>query len=209
MLKHGNRIVAKTYLIVKNEILKYLSKYTKITTELENAITENTFIKSFNKGTMLLSEGDVSTECYFLLKGCVRSYIIEKGEEKTVEFYTEEQVVTPSNYGKSTPSNYYLECIEDVIVSVGNPKLEEETFQKYPQLESLSRVIAEIIMAKNQDSFAKFKTSNPEERYLNMLTTRPELIQRAPQHQIASYLGVKPESLSRIRKRIFDKKVIS
>lgn len=191
---------------MKKEILKYLSKYTEITSQLENVITKSTFIETFKKGTMLLSEGDFSNECYFLLKGCIRSYIIENGEEKTIEFYTEEQVVTPLNYEKSTPSNYYLECIEDVIVSVGNPKLEKETFKKYPQLESLSRVIAEIIMAKNQDSFAKFKTSNPEERYLNMLKTRPELIQRAPQHQIASYLGIKPESLSRIKKRLVHKK---
>ena len=61
-------------------------------------------------------------------------------------------------------------------------------------------------MAENQDFFAEFKTSNPEERYLNMLKARPNLIQRVPQHQIASYLGIKPESLSRIRKRIIDKK---
>ncbi|PXX23723.1 Crp/Fnr family transcriptional regulator [Arenibacter sp. ARW7G5Y1] len=191
---------------MKSEILKYLSKYTKVTNELESAIIKSTFIESFKKGTILLNAGDISNECYFLLKGCIRSYIIENGEEKTIEFYTEEQVVTPFNYGKSTPSNYYLECTENVIVSVGNPKLEKETFLQYPQLESLSRVIAEVIMAKNQDSFAKFKTSNPEERYLNMLKERPELIQRVPQHQIASYLGIKPESLSRIRKRIINKK---
>lgn len=191
---------------MKKEIIKYLSKYTKITTELENIISENTFIKSIEKGTTLLSEGEISTECYFLLKGCIRSYIIENGEEETIEFYTEEQVVMPPNYGKATPSKYYLECMENVIVSVGNPKMEKETFQKHPQLESLSRLIAEIIMAENQDFFAEFKTSNPEERYLNMLKARPNLIQRVPQHQIASYLGIKPESLSRIRKRIIDKK---
>ena len=61
-------------------------------------------------------------------------------------------------------------------------------------------------MAKQQESFAEFKTSTPEERYLNVLKTRPDLIQRAPQHQIASYLGIKPESLSRIKKRITNKK---
>ncbi|NJB81806.1 Crp/Fnr family transcriptional regulator [Wenyingzhuangia aestuarii] len=191
---------------MKNEILKYLSKYTKITHELESAIVNSTFIEHFKKGTILLKEGDVCIECYFILKGCIRSYIVENGEEKTIEFYTEEYAVTPSNYGTSSPSNYYLECIENVIVSVGNPKLEKETFQKYPELESLSRVIGEVIMAKNQDSFAKFKTSNPEERYLDLLKNRSDLIQRVPQHQIASYLGIKPESLSRIRKRILTKK---
>jgi DNA-binding MarR family transcriptional regulator len=54
------------------------------------------------------------------------------------------------------------------------------------------------------ETFAEFKMSSPEERYLNLLKTRPDLIQRVPQHQIASYLGIKPESLSRIRKRIIN-----
>ena len=75
-------------------------------------------------------------------------------------------------------------------------------YEKYPQLESLSRVIAEVILTKQQESFTEFKTSSPEERYLNLLKTKPDLMQRVPQHQIASYLGIKPESLSRIRKRL-------
>jgi len=194
---------------MENKILEYLSKYTVITRELEHAITESAFIKSFKKGSILLKEGDISNECYFILKGCIRSYFIKDGEEKTTEFYTEEQAVTPSCYGKYIPSEHYLECIEDTVVNVGNPKLEKETFQKYPPLESLSRVIAEVIIAKHQESFAEFKTSTPEERYLSMLKTRPDLIQRTSLFQIASYLGIKPESLSRIRKRIMDKNIIS
>ncbi|SOE23832.1 cAMP-binding domain of CRP or a regulatory subunit of cAMP-dependent protein kinases [Spirosomataceae bacterium TFI 002] len=191
---------------MRNEILTYLSKYTEITEELESVISESTYIKTFKKGTILLKEGAFSTECYFVLKGCIRSYFLKDGEEKTIEFYTEEHAVTPTNYGKPTPSTYYLECVEDVIASVGNPELEKETFKRYPSLESLSRKIAEVIIAKNQESFTAFKTSNPEERYLNLLKTRPDLIQRIPNYQIASYLGIKPESLSRIRKRIMTKK---
>lgn len=191
---------------MKNEILKYLSKYTVITKELENAISESTFIKTFKKGSVLLKEGGISNECYFIIKGCVRSYSLKDGEEQTIEFYTEEQSVIPANYETLKPSESYLECLEDTIVSVGNPKLEKETFQKYPQLESLSRTIAETIILKQQVSFTEFRTSTSEERYLNMMKDRPDLHQRAPQHQIASYLGIKPESLSRIRKRIINKK---
>lgn len=194
---------------MEHKILKYLSKYTPITEELEQAIAENTFIKQFKKGTILLKEGDVSNECYFILNGCIRTYIIKDGIEKTIEFYTEEHVVTPISYGKPILSGYCIVCAEDTIVSIGNPKLEKETFKKYPQLESLSRIIAEVIMTKQQASFAEFKTSSPEERYLDLLKTRPDLYQRFPQHQIASYLNIKPESLSRIRKRILHKKEIT
>jgi CRP-like cAMP-binding protein len=187
---------------MKNEIIKYLSKYIEITHELEEALLENTFIKSFKKGTILLKEGAISDECYFILKGCIRSYYLKDGEEKTSEIYTEEQAVTPLGCGEKIPSKHFLECIEDTIVNVGTPDLEKRMNQKFPVLESLSLAFSEAVITKYQDTFAEFKMASPEERYLNLLKTRPDLIQRVPQHQIASYLGIKPESLSRIRKRL-------
>lgn len=190
---------------MEQELIKCLSKYVEITDELETALNESAFIKRFGKGTVLLKEGEPSNECYFILKGCIRSYRYKNGEERTTEIYTEEQAVTLSCYGKNTPSEYYLECIENTIASVGTPELESEMFQKYPQLASLGKVISDVIMTQNQDAFAEFKMASPEERYLNLLKNRPGLIQRVPQHHLASYLGMKPESLSRIRKRIMKK----
>ncbi|MDO9679661.1 MAG: Crp/Fnr family transcriptional regulator [Bacteroidales bacterium] len=187
---------------MESEILKYLSKYIPITKELEEELSKIEFIKLFPKGTILLEEGKISNECYFIIKGCIRSFYNKDGEEKTTEFYTEEQAVIPSAYGKKIPSEYYVECIEDTIAGVGTPELETEVYRKFPQIESLNRALGEVIMAKYQDTFAEFKMASPEERYLALLKNRPDLIQRAPQHQIASYLGIKPESLSRIRKRI-------
>lgn len=191
---------------MENEILKYLSKYIPITTELKEEINKIEFIKCYDKGTIILEEGKVSNECFFIIKGCIRSYYIKDGEEKTTEFYTEEQAVVPSVYGNKIPSKHFLECIEDTIAGVGTPELETEIYQKFPQIESLNRALGEAIMAKNQDTFAEFKMASPEERYLALLKSRPDLIQIAPQYQIASYLGMKPESLSRIRKRIMSQK---
>jgi CRP-like cAMP-binding protein len=155
---------------------------------------------------VLLEEGEQCNECYFILKGCIRSYCIVEGDEKTTEFYTEEMVVSPSCYGKNTPSDLYLECIEETIATVGTPEMEAEGYEMNPQLLTLTRVMGEVIMSKYQDTIAEFKLTSPEQRYLNLLKNRPDLLQRAPQHQIASYLGIKPESLSRIRKRIMSKK---
>jgi len=189
-----------------NDILNYLSKYIPITEELEEEISKIEFIQRFDKGSVLLEEGKVSNECYFIIKGCVRSFYIKEGEEKTTEFFTEEQAIIPSGYGTKKRSEYYLECLEDTITGVGTPELETEMYQKFPQIESLNRALGEAIMAKNQDTFAEFKMASPEERYLNLLKSRPDLILRVPQHQIASYLGIKPESLSRIRNRIVKNK---
>lgn len=193
---------------MENEILKYLAKYIPITRELEEAIVATNFIRRFKKGCLLLREGGISNECYFVIKGCIRSYYIIDGEEKTTEFYTEEQSVTPSCYGKKTPSEYYLECVEDTIAGVGTPELETEMYGKFPQLELLNRAIGEEIMAKFQDTFAEFKMASPEQRYANLLKTRPDLLQRVPQYQIASYLGITAESLSRIRKRTVTKQLV-
>jgi CRP-like cAMP-binding protein len=192
---------------MENEIVKYLSKYLPITRELEAAIIESGFIKSFRKGTLLLKEGEISNECYFVIRGCIRSFYIKDGEEKTTEFYTEEMAVTPTVYGKKIPSEYFIECIEDTIAGVGNPDLETKLYKKFPQIELLNLALGEAIMAKYVETFAEFKMSSPEGRYLNMLKTRPDLMQRAPQHQIASFLGIKPESLSRIRKRTMNKSI--
>ena len=187
---------------MENEIIKYISKYIPVNPELEDAINNTGFIRSYKKGTLLLEQGRISTECYFIIKGCIRSYYLNDGEEKTIDFFTEEQSVTPSAFGRNIPSEYFLECIEDTIAGVGTPEIETDFYQRFPALESLNRVLAEVILSKSQDTFAEFKMASPEQRYINLLKNRPDLIQRAPQHQIASYLGITPESLSRIRKRM-------
>lgn len=176
-----------------------------VSKELEEAVIKSEFVKSYKKGTVLLEEGKISNECYLVIKGCIRSYYINDGNEITTDFFAEDQSVTPSAYGKKTPSAYYLECIEDTVAGVGTPELETEFFQKFPQLESLTRVMVEAIMSKQQDTFAEFKMASPEERYMQLQKNRPDLIQRVPQYQLASYLGVQPESLSRIRRRLSKK----
>jgi CRP-like cAMP-binding protein len=75
-------------------------------------------------------------------------------------------------------------------------------FNKYPQLETMIRKMMEINLGEIQEQFGEFINSSPEERYESVLRKRPQLVDRVPQHQLASYLGITPESLSRIKKRI-------
>jgi CRP-like cAMP-binding protein len=187
---------------MQNELIKYMSKYLDITKELEDALIESSFIKQFSKETILLKEGQISNECFFIFNGCIRSFYFEEGEEITTALYTEEQSVTPTCYGKNMPSKLYYECLEDTTVTVGTPNMEKEMYAKHPQLETLSRAIYDQKIADFQEELFDFKHSSPEQRYLKLLETRPNLFQRVPLHQIASYLGMKPESLSRIRKRL-------
>lgn len=190
---------------MQNILFDFISKYVSLTEEEKNAILSLDIFCSVKKGTTLLKEGQKTKHNYFVLKGCIRTYYIIEGEEKTTAFYTEMEGVTPHCVKSDTPSEYYLSCIEDTILVVSNPDMEVEINRKFPKFETMCRILSEEFLAKERIDFDKFKTSSPEERYLNLLQSRPDLIQRVPQHQLASYLGIKPQSLSRLRARILKK----
>jgi len=191
---------------MEKELVKFLSKYITLSEEEIQIIRENNLIREFKKGTILLTEGQVSNVCYLVLKGCVRSYYIVDGEEKTTEFYTENQPITPVSYTEKTPSEYYLSCLEDCFLSIGTQEKTTRFMKEFPKFAILVGIISNELLAKNQVSFDDFKNLSPEKRYLKLLEKRPDLINRVPQYYLASYLGIKPQSLSRIRKRVVDKK---
>lgn len=160
-------------------------------------------IVEFKKGTVLLREGQVANDCYFNIHGLVRLYYLSDGEEHTTAFFTEEQsIASMTSYLNRIPANHYLECIEDCTLAVFNFEKERELYAVYPQFESLCRLSLEEDFGKQQETLSSYIASSPEKRYLNLLETRPDLLNRVPQYLLASYLGVKPESLSRIRKRV-------
>ena len=190
---------------MKHELIKYISQHVALTEELERIVIESSNIKTYEKGTLILKENSISNESFLVLKGCLRAFVINDGDEKTIEIYTEGQPIVPKNYGKNKPTGQFLECVEDCIMNVNSPEFEAAMFLKYPQFESICRIIGEIIMEQQQDVFTNYKMTNPEDRYIHLTENRPELFQRVPQYQIASYLGLTPQSLSRIRKRLAQK----
>ena len=184
----------------------FLSKYITLTHEEKNALLSLDLFHAIKKGTILLKEGQKTKNSYFVLKGCMRTYYVIDGEEKTTAFYTELEGLTPPCVISKTPSDCYVNCIEDSILLISDADMGAEVNSKFPRFDTLCRILSEELLAKQQIDFDAFKTSSPEQRYLNLLNKRPDLIQRVPQHQLASYLGIKPQSLSRLRARILDKK---
>ena len=186
-------------------LFDFISKYISLTEDEKNALLSLDLFHSVKKGTVLLKEGQKSNSNYFVLKGCLRKYYIIDGEEKTTAFYSEMEAFTPPCVVSKTPSEYFLSCLEDTILIISNADMEEEVNSKFPKFEIMCRKLSEELLAKERIDFDEFKTSSPEQRYLNLLEKRPDLMQRVPQHQLASYLGIKPQSLSRLRARILGK----
>ncbi|MGE7122520.1 Crp/Fnr family transcriptional regulator [Peribacillus sp. NPDC046944] len=186
-------------------LLKYMSDFTLISEDEQRAISESLRIDEYKKGQYLLRQGELSAiTCYFVLMGCVRQFFIdESGKEVTSNFFTEDQAIPIINEKTQDDlSKYSLVCVEDCILVVGDVDSENTMFNKYPQLEIMIRKMMEINVGEIQEQFGEFIGSSPEERYESVLRKRPELIDRVPQHHLASYLGITPESLSRIKKRI-------
>ena len=187
-----------------NKLIKHFEKIMPLSAIEKNAIIKNMKVQTFKKGSILLREGQISTECYFVFKGCVREYYIFDGEEKTTNFFTDEQfVVSLNSFSQKIPATHYFECSEDCVLMIGNEKKENELYKQFPKFETISRKVMENIYGNQQEKMVAFMNNSPEERYLNLMETRPDLFQIIPQFQIARYLGIKPESLSRIKKRIF------
>jgi CRP-like cAMP-binding protein len=187
-------------------LFNFISKYITLTDDEKNALLSLDLFHSVKKGTILLKEGQKSKESYFVLKGCIRVHYIIDGEEKTTAFYTELDALTPHCVINNSPSDYFISCVEDSIILVSNTDMSVEINSKFPKFDIMCRMLSEELLAKQQIDFDEFKTSSPEQRYLNLLQKRPELLQRVPQHQLASYLGIQPQSLSRLRARILEKK---
>ncbi|WP_277585110.1 Crp/Fnr family transcriptional regulator [Psychrobacillus antarcticus] len=189
---------------MKSILYKYMSKFTSLTEEQQKTIANEIKIDEFKKGTILLRQGDVPTKCYFVLKGCIRQYSVnEEGKEVTSNFYTEEQAIAVFNNHKlDKSSEYTFTCLEDSVLVKGELDTEQDMYTKYTQLEIMTRKMIEENFGKVQEEFATFIASTPEERFKTLLLKRPQLIGRVPQHQLASYLGITPESLSRIKKRV-------
>ena len=170
-----------------------------------NLIVKKTIVKQFKKDDILLRQGQIPTKCYMVVEGCVREYLIKDGVEKSTAFFTEGDTFSPSaSAGNNIPSDHYWVCVEDCVLTISNKSFENELRSALPRLDAVFNQIALEKLQSAKAEWSDFISSSPEERYLHLLETKPALFNRIPHHQIASYLGMKPQSLSRIRKRILD-----
>ena len=169
---------------------------------LQNAVEKRTY----KKNDVIFTEGKISSEIYFVEKGCVRLFYNVDGNDKTAFFYTEGQFICAGeSYTYNIPAIENYQVIEQTEIFVFTKKKAEKLLSEAPRLEVIARIATENELITCQKVIASFVTKSAEERYTDLLNTQGELFQRVPQQYIASFLGVSPETLSRIKRRVYKK----
>ncbi|TSE08828.1 MULTISPECIES: Crp/Fnr family transcriptional regulator [Aquimarina] len=162
--------------------------------------------KTFKKGAFLLKPDQYIGDFYFMKEGCVSYYTVEQGTTRVMEFFTEGYFFTDLYaYIQEIPSVAYLEALEDITVYTISKTDQQKVFDHSHQLERFGRLSMQRTFVINFQRINQHRNLTNQERYLELLKKRPTLFQRVPQYLIASYLGLTPVGLSKIRKRLSEK----
>ncbi len=164
-------------------------------------------VKHFPKKTFLLQEGEICNFEAYINKGCTRTYYIdENGFEVTLMFSIEDWWISDiASFYEQRPSNLFIETLEDCELLVFNPVTKEMLLAEVPKFERVFRLMVQRRLAVTQNRLISTIAKPAQEKYLDFIERYPTIPQRVPQHYIASYLGISPEFLSKVRAKLSKK----
>jgi CRP-like cAMP-binding protein len=163
--------------------------------------------KKLRKKQYLLHEGDVCKFIASVEKGALRSYSIdEKGVERIIQFALEGWTISDLySFLTSEPATYNIDALEDSELVLINKAAHEELLKTLPKYETWIRIQITGAYIAMQRRLTSIISLSLEERYSSFTSLYPDIVQRVPQHMIASYMGLTPETLSRVRKKMIGK----
>lgn len=189
------------------KIIQSIKSIASLNEAEEKAFLSILEVKIFKKKDFLLQEGKICNKITFVNNGIMRLFYNVEGVENTIQFFFGDSWYTDyASFLTGQPSIENLQALEESEVVQFKKDDLYKLYDSMPIFEKVGRIFAENAYLSISQLNQMKTNEEPELRYLNLLKTRPELVQQIPQHFIASYLGIKPETLSRIRKRIFTSK---
>jgi len=189
------------------KFIQFLNEKVHLSTEDKSFLRNRLKLKTFEKGASILREGQVSQSFYFNVEGFVRLFYLRGHEERTAYFYPEGVFISAyESFVKQKPSKVNLEAAETSKLIEINAEASMALLQYDPKFESIARAIMEEELIAHQRIIESLLTLSAEERYGQLMEESPWIFGRIPQQHIASYIGVQPESLSRIKKRYLERR---
>lgn len=164
-------------------------------------------VKTLKKKEFLLQNENICDFVAFVNSGSIRHFHIKNGDEKTCDISFENNWVTDfQSFIYETPAIMNLQAMEETTVYFIKKQNLYDLYKQYPNYESFGRLMAENVAQRATEIAMSLSSEKPEERFQNLLIKQPDLFQRIPQKYIANFLGISPESISRIQKRIYNNK---
>ncbi len=182
-------------------VIEYINSFMPLSDETVDELSAKARTQDLPKNFLLQKEGEICNRTFYVEKGLVRWYYINRdGKNITDSFGVENSFVTAfDSFFQRRPSRYFIETLEDsTITSITYDDL-EETFEKFPEVQKLSRLILIQILEQVLDKNVALQFHNAQERYEFITEKHPDLLQRVSLGHIASFLGITQETLSRIR----------
>ncbi len=187
----------------------FFNQMVNLSDEAWEAVLSVAHFKQYEKKRLLLSPGQVCDRMLFIHQGAMRLYRIEEGIDITYFFYFPDSFAFATDFASfktDQPTHYFLECIEDCWVTLFYRSDIYNLYERFIQMQKFGRLMAEYAYLMMDRRMSHFQFHDLETRYLALLQEEPALLQRVPQHLIATYLGVTPESLSRIKLKVAQQK---
>jgi CRP-like cAMP-binding protein len=185
----------------------YLRTKLAMTEEQISQLKLHVKVRHVEKGQILLRVGEVCLYTSFVLKGCLRSYVIDdKGKEHIIQFAPQNWWISEQiSFFKKEPAMYYIDAVEDSDLVALDVSFIEQMNRVAPGMQQVPNPLQMNSLRSFQKRLISHLSETGEQRYLAFIKTYPSLSLRLPLWMIASYLGLAPESLSRIRKELLDK----
>lgn len=191
-------------------INNYLSKVLDVPVDKVNMCSLHYEVKKVQKNQFLLQYGEICRYIYFVEKGLLKMYSIDKnGKEHIIQFAPESWLTSDrSSLYFNEKSIYYIEAVEDSEVLLLHPDFINKLVGEFPNSLEKSDILLQKHIKSLQDRINSLLGETAEERYMKFIKMYPDLLLRVPQWMIASYLGITPESLSRVRKELARKNFV-
>ena len=189
-----------------DKLKKYCNHVVQLSDKEMSLIDSYFKVREYSKKQFLLQNGSVCNFIGFIAEGTIRHFHIKDGVEKTCDISFENSWVTDfQSFTHDTAGIMNLQAMENTVVYVINKENLYNLYKDCNKYETFGRIMAENVAQRATEIAMSLSSDKPEERFQNLIKKQPNLFQRVPQKYIANFLGISPESLSRIRNRIIQK----